>query len=135
MFNVRLKPISNQADWTTFIQMTSKQDGSLLDLTGGTTPLTWTLEARLKGERWTRPWLLIATNDGSGWLYVAALGVLGINVPVGTLQSLEMGSYDLYLSVTNGVFTRQIYLGLLPIAGKHVASLPSYGYGYGRLYG
>lgn len=133
MFRSRLKPISNQADWTCFIQMTDKDTGALLDLTGGSTPLTWTLEARLQGGRYARPWLQIASDDGSGQLYVAALGVLGIWVPVGTMQSFEMGSYELFLGVTNGVFTRQISLGLLPIIGKSVGMASAYG--LGRYYG
>jgi hypothetical protein len=126
MFNVRLKPVSNQADWVCFMQMTDKDTGELLDLTGGSVPLTWTFEARLQGGRWLRPFLQTSSDDGSGQIYVAALGVLGLNFPVATMQALEVGSYELFLGVTNGVFTRQISLGLLPVVGKSVSIAPGY---------
>lgn len=133
MFNTRLKPVSNQGDWLCFIQMTDKDSGALLDLTGGSTPLSWTLEARLQGGRPSRAFIRISTADASGQLYVAALGVLGIWVPVGNMQTLEVGSYQIFLGVTNGAFTRQISLGLLPIIGKPVNIASAYG--TGRYYG
>ena len=127
MFAARFKPVSNQADWQSLIQITDKATGALLDLTGGTTPLTWTIEARLQGERWLRPWLKAATGDGSGYLSVAGLGLLQILFPVTVMQGLEIGSYEMFLGVTNGTLTRQIYLGLLPVVGKHTRLAPGYG--------
>jgi hypothetical protein len=129
MFNVRLKPITNFADWLTAIQMTERSTGELLDLTGGDVPLTWTLEVRLQGGRWLRPWIKTDSSDGSGQLTVAALGVLQIFIPAAVMEGLEPGSYGMSLTVTNGVFTRQIFTGLLPIVGQHVSIAPGYGLG------
>lgn len=129
MFNFRTKPVSNQADWLMFIQMTDKNTGELLDLTGGDVPLTWTIEARLQGDRWLRPYLQASTGDGSGCLYVAALGVLGVFFPAAIMEGVELGSYDLFLGVTNGVYTRQVSLGLMPVTGKHISIAPGYGQG------
>lgn len=133
MFNVRLKPITNLADWQSFVQITSKNTGELLDLTGGDVPLTWTIMVQLQADRGARPWLKASTGDGSGQLYVAALGVLGIFFPASITAGLEPGSYRMSLTVANGVFTRQIFAGLLPVVGQHTSIAPGYGAGY--LYG
>ena len=133
MFNLRLKPVTNLADWQMFMQLTDKNTGELLDLTGGDVPLTWTLEVRIQAQRYLRPWLKVSTGDGTGSLYVAALGVLGILFPAAVMAGLEPGSYRMSLIVANGVFTRQIFTGLLPVVGQPTSIAPGYGAGY--LYG
>jgi hypothetical protein len=134
MFSLRFKPVSNQADWLCNVQMTDKATGELLDLTGGSAPLTWTIEARLVGRRPLRPWLAASSTDGSGALTVAGLGILKIWFPVAQMQSLEPGSYEISLIVTNGAFTRQMSLGLLPVVGREISISTGYAIG-GSWYG
>lgn len=134
MFGTRFKPVSNQADWQSIVQMTDKATGALLDLTGGSTPLIWTVEARLQNERPLRPWLTAASNDGSGYLTVLGLGLLQIWFPVAVMQAMEPGSYNVTLIVTNGVYTRQIWLGLLPVSGRKISIGQGYSLG-GAFYG
>jgi hypothetical protein len=134
MFSLRFKPVANTADWLCNVQMTDKATGELLDLTGGSVPLTWTIEARLVGKRPLRPWLSASSTDGSGALTTPALGILQIFFPVTQMQSLEPGSYEISLIVTNGIFTRQMSLGLLPVVGREISIATGYAIG-GNWYG
>lgn len=134
MFQTRFKPVSNQADWDTLIQMTDRATGELLDLTGGAKPLTWTVEARLQGKRYLRPWLSAASNDGSGYLTIQGPGLLRIWFPVAIMGSMEPGSYRMTLIVTDQTLTRQIALGLLPVVGREISIGAGYSLG-GGFYG
>lgn len=134
MFISRFKPVSNQADWESLIQLTDRATGNLLDLTGGSNPLTWTIEARLQGKRYLRPWLSAASNDGSGYLTIQGPGLLRIWFPVAVMQSMEPGSYQTTLIVTDNTLTRQIWVGLLPVIGKEISIGAGYSLG-GSYYG
>jgi len=46
------------------------------------------------------------------------------------MQTLQTGSYQVYLIATNGTFTRQIYIGLLPVLGDPIYVGADYGFGY-----
>lgn len=131
MFAARFRIVSNLADWETTIQMTDRATGALLDLTGGSKPLTWTVEARLQGERYLRPWLSAASNDGSGYLTVVGPGLLRIWFPAAIMSSMTPGSYTVYLIVTDNTLTRQIWVGLLPIIGKDISIGQGYSLGGG----
>lgn len=136
MFAARFRPVSNLADWQTIVQMTDVATGDLLDLTGGSTPLTWTIEARLQNyrNRPLRPWLQASTGDGSGSLTVLGLGLLQIFFAASVMQAMEPGSYEVRLTVTNGTYTRQIWTGLLPVTGREISIGQGYSLG-GQFYG
>lgn len=134
MFGARFRPVSNIADWETIVQMTDRATGNLLDLTGGTLPLTWTIEARLQGERYLRPWLSASTVDGSGYLTIMGPGLLRIWFPVAVMGAMQPGSYNVTLIVTDGTLTRQIWMGLLPVGGKDISIGQGYSLG-GGFYG
>lgn len=134
MFSARFRPVSNLADWETLIQMTDRATGDLLDLTGGTKPLTWSIVAKLQGKRYLRPWLTAATNDGSGYLTVIGPGLLRIWFPVAVMGAMEPGSYHVTLVVTDQTLTRQIWVGLLPVIGNELSIGAGYSLG-GGFYG
>lgn len=128
MFTARFQPVSNRADWSTAIRIFDKATGDLCDATGGDVPLTWTLCAHLKGGRYGWPSLQGSTSTGE--ITAPSLGILAIFFPATTMGGLEPGSYDISLLVTNGIFTTEIFVGLLPVIGRHLG-LPS---GYGSFY-
>lgn len=134
MFQARFKVVSNLADWESLIQMTDRATGDLLDLTGGSMPLIWSIEARLQGERYLRPWLSAASNDGSGSLTVQGPGLLRIWFPAAVMSAMTPGSYIVTLIVTDGTLTRQIWAGLLPVIGKDISIGQGYSLG-GAYYG
>lgn len=134
MFGAKFRPVSNLADWETICQLTDRATGELLDLTGGAKPLTWTIVAKLQNERYLRPWLTAASNDGSGYLTIIGPGLLRIWFPAAVMGSMQPGSYQVTLVVTDGTLTRQIWIGLLPVIGNEI----SIGAGYslaGGFYG
>jgi hypothetical protein len=111
--------------------MTDRATGDLLDLTGGSKPLTWTIEARLQGERWLRPWLSATSVDGSGYLTIIGPGLLRIWFPQAVMGAMQPGSYNVTLVVTDGTLTRQIAVGLLPVDGREISIGTGYTLGGG----
>jgi hypothetical protein len=130
MFGVRFKPASNLADWQSLIQMTDKSTGELIDLSGGATPITWALRARLIGKAKPGYAQIAIDNAGLGGITLQGVGVMQIYVPASVMQTLQTGSYQVYLIATNGTMTRQIYIGLLPVMGDPIYVAPDYGFGY-----
>jgi hypothetical protein len=113
MFQARFKPISNQSDWSTAIQFNDKASGTPVDITGGGSPAnSFTLALQLAGTC-NAPALQGSTATGE--LTTPSLGILLIYFPVGRMQSLTPGSYRVGLTVTNAIFTTEIFLGLLPV--------------------
>ena len=112
MIQARFKPVTNQSDWATSIQFNDKATGTPIDITGDDMPLSFALALQLVGER-NMPALTGGTATGE--LTLPSLGILQIFFPAARMQALAPGSYDIGLTVTNGVNTVQILLGRLPI--------------------
>ena len=110
--------------------MTDKTSGELIDLSGGATPITWTLKARLIGKVKPGYAQINIDNAGLGGITLQGPGVMAIYVPASVMATLQTGSYQVYLIATNGTFTRQIYIGLLPVIGDPIYVGADYGFGY-----
>ena len=112
MFQARFKPVTNQSDWATSIQFNDKASGTPMDITGDDVPLSFNLALKPVGEG-NSPALTGSTATGE--LTLPSLGILQIFFPASRMQALTPGSYDVGLTVTNGLNTAQILLGRLPI--------------------
>jgi hypothetical protein len=109
MFTARFKPVSNQGDWATWIRLNNRADGTPIDLSA----VSATLAAQLlSGARCAN---FLTGSTASGELTNPSLGILQVFFPVATMQALSPGSYRVGLTITNGIFTKQLILGLLPI--------------------
>jgi hypothetical protein len=112
MFQARFKPVTNQSDWATSIQFNDKATGTPIDITGDDMPNSFALAVQLVGDG-NMPALTGSTATGE--LTLPSLGILQIFFPAARMQALTPGSYDVGLTVTNGVNTAQILLGRLPL--------------------
>jgi hypothetical protein len=112
MFQARFKPVTNQSDWATSIQFNDKATGMPIDITGDDMPNSFALAVQLVGDG-NMPALTGSTATGE--LTLPSLGILQIFFPAARMQVLTPGSYDVGLTVTNGVNTAQILLGRLPL--------------------
>jgi hypothetical protein len=112
MFQARFKPVTNQSDWATSIQFNDKASGAPIDITGDDLPLSFNLALKPVGEGNTPS---LTGSTATGELTLPSLGILQIFFPASRMQALSPGSYDVGLTVTNGLNTAQILLGRLPI--------------------
>lgn len=112
MFQARFKPVANQSDWATSIQFNDKATGTPIDITGDDMPNSFALAVQLVGDG-NMPALTGSTATGE--LTLPSLGILQIFFPAARMQALTPGSYNVGLTVTNGVNTAQILLGRLPL--------------------
>ena len=112
MFQARFKPVTNQSDWATSIQFNDKATGTPIDITGDDVPLSFNLALKPVGEGNAAA---LTGSTATGELTLPSLGILQIFFPAARMQALTPGSYDVGLTVTNGLNTAQILLGRLPI--------------------
>jgi hypothetical protein len=112
MFQARFRPVSNQSDWATPMQFNDKASGTPIDITGEDVPNSFVLALQLAGAS-NGPALTGSTATGE--LTLPSLGILQVFFPAARMQALAPGSYDVGLTVTNGINTAQILLGRLPI--------------------
>jgi hypothetical protein len=112
MFQARFKPVTNQSDWATSIQFNDKASGTPIDITGDDVPNSFSLALALVGDANNAA---LTGSTTTGELTLPSLGILQIFFPAARIQALAPGSYDVGLTVTNGVNTAQILLGRLPI--------------------
>jgi hypothetical protein len=105
-FTAKFKPVSNQGDWSTWVHMFDRATGEDLDLSA--------LAFQLAAVELSCGAALTGSSS-TGELTVPSLGYLQIFFPVGRMQAMPPGSYRVGLTMANGVYTRQLILGLLPI--------------------
>ena len=122
MFQARFKPVTNQSDWATSVQFNDKASGTPIDITGDDVPLSFNLALKPVGQG-SAPALTGSTATGE--LTLPSLGILQIFFPAARMQALTPGSYDVGLTVTNGLNTSQILLGRLPIVNGIVGQSAS----------
>lgn len=122
MFTARFKPLSNQSDWSTACLFNDKATGTPITLTG----ITFTLQLQLIGSSRNNnsnsTGASLVGSTGSGELTLPSLGILQIFFPVTRIQVLQPGSYDVGLTMTNGIFTAQVIIGRLPIISGIIGS-------------
>lgn len=131
MFTARLRAITNKADWSTAIQINDKATGTPVDLTGDSFSLALRLRQGNSGQNawpnsasyydWSASAPDLTGSTATGEITNPSVGILQVYFPVGRIQSLRPGTYDLGLTVTNGVFTMQVAIGTLPIVDGFVA--------------
>jgi hypothetical protein len=105
-FTAKFKPVSNQGDWSTWVHMFDRATGEDLDLSA--------LAFQLAAVELSCGAALTGSSS-TGELSVPSLGYLQIFFPVTRMQAMPPGSYRVGLTMANGVYTRQLILGLLPI--------------------
>jgi hypothetical protein len=86
--------------------MTDRETGEDLDLS--------TLAFNLAAVELSCGVALVGSSS-TGELTAPSLGYLQIFFPVGRMQAMPPGSYRVGLTMANGIYTRQLILGLLPI--------------------
>ncbi|SDR10178.1 hypothetical protein SAMN05519103_00747 [Rhizobiales bacterium GAS113] len=123
MITARFKPISNQSDWSTTILFNDKASDTPIDFTG----LTWTLQLQLQGDINN---VALLGSTATGELTNPSLGILQVYFPVTRMKALTAGSYRLGLTVTNGIYTTQVMLGLVPIVPGIVGQTPGPNWDY-----
>jgi len=110
MLNAKLKPVSNQGDWSTAMQFIDRASGDPVDLGGDSFRLV--LRPLAAGGR-RRP--ALAGSTVTGELSLPSLGILAVYFPASAMRALEPGTYEVGLSISNGVLTAQVIVGRLPI--------------------
>jgi hypothetical protein len=120
MYLTKFHPVSNQGDWATWVLMSDRASGQPLDLSS----LSFALAAvRQQGCD------ALTGSSSTGELTNPSTGYLQIFFPVARMQALPPGSYKVGLTMSNGAYTRQLILGLLPVVSG-VVNMPGYGDDY-----
>lgn len=128
MFVVMFSQVSNSADWIDTVELTSEDDGQLIDLTGWTV----TMQVRYGAANASSPQTYYAGSFGNlgspvlvastanGKLTVPSTGVIQWTFRASELSQVQAGFYDVGLTMTNGTETFQLILGQVPIVNGGV---------------
>lgn len=118
-------PISNREDLYQLLEFFDDDTGDAIDLS----PYSFSLEIRRTGPNldgasgYTPTYDYGSYNDygpvikaslGSG-LTIIDTGILELFVAASTIKSLNDGNYKMAMTVTDGTYTRQVFLGWLPV--------------------
>jgi hypothetical protein len=66
---------------------------------------------------------LLRASNGKG-ISIVDIGVIQILIPAGMFERLHGGTYTASLIVTDGVNTRQMFVGSLPVVQGHLTKVP-----------
>jgi hypothetical protein len=66
---------------------------------------------------------LLAATLGQG-ISIIDIGVIQVRIPAVTFQKLSGGTYSASLIFSDGIDTRQVYVGQLPVIQSHMSTLP-----------
>lgn len=137
MYTINFDQVSISEAWVEDIALVAADDLTPLDATCDNISLTlqvWARSSRGYGDQSQRlgywpiqignvinfnPTISATTGDGSGQLSLRN-GILSINIPLGTMQQLLAGYYQVGCTMKNADTTRQLFVGTLPLYDGNV---------------